>query len=616
MQGSGTTEARAESSRPERRRLRDGAREFGTPLAATFLGLLMVQSFRPDAAVAGETGPDGAAPGAATADPADLAGGSTAGNAPLHAFEPALSTTPIAAGSVLAVGTVIDPAALTRLAGSARFAEAAAPAAPAAGSAVALGETVAPGAVDLAAGGVSLELGLPSLPAASGEPIQTGDPDLANLGAYERGSDVDQTVTLTPKDDVYLGGDGDEHVIGLEGDDQLSGGGGDDWLEGGAGDDRLDGGTGNDVLDGGSGSDQLAGGSGDDLLTGGTGSDRLGGDTGSDILVLDDPTDTVKEMGLGADSGGNDTLVVKQSYADGLAKALPGLAPGGAATLVLGSPAVADFPTGLNAYRQQIDPDIENIRLEGTAAHDVVAGAGNNVIEGNLAANHLYGGAGNDQIHGAEGNDWLYGGAGDDWLEGGDGADLLYGGAGDDTFVLGLHESSDQIFDHEGRNSLRLSTGEAERVGIELRGSDLVVTYDERTLATVKDYVGHETSYAGIDLGDGLRSFDDFLNAGAESATMAAQAEDWLTGFMPEAADADPGPGATLGAAADLAVSSDGAVGAAAGFTGLDLTGGDDLWLPVDPTAEPGFDTTALAAQITVPEQPETGRDQERLAGS
>lgn len=593
------------------------AREVATPLTATFLGLLLGQSLQP--AFADEVAPAGGGAGGDGGSGTAEAGGSSAAEAGRVAGFAGVPA--IAPGSILATGGLIDPAALTRLSGGARFAEPATapvPAGTAAGGEA--GVPTTPVAVEVASGVPAVKVALPSLAAADavagGDGPTTGDEDLENLGEYQRGTDEDRTVVLTPKDDVYLGGEGDEHVIGGAGDDQLSGGGGDDVLEGGADDDRLDGGSGDDRLEGGTGDDQLAGGSGDDKLTGGEGDDRLGGDTGSDVLVLDDPTDTVKEMGLGRDLGGVDTLLVAGSYAEGLARALPGLSPDGSATFVMGTADVTTFPQGLAGYRQQVDPDIENLRLEGTARHDVVGGAGDNVIEGNFAANRLHGGGGDDHILGDAGDDWLHGDSGNDWLEGGDGADLVYGGGGDDVFVLGLHESTDQIFDHEGSNRLQLSTGEPERVGAELRGSDLAITFDGRTLATLRDYAGHENAFAGIDLGDGVRSFDS-LQADPGASRFAA-GDDWLAGFMSSEAGAAPlddpwsavgiealpagaaGPD-PLAAPASAALSSAAdPFGSAPGYLPVtfavpDLAGGGDLWLPADPHNEPSL---ALPAEV------------------
>ena len=313
--------------------------------------------------------------------------------------------------------------------------------------------------------------------------------------------------------------------------------------------------------------DQLAGGSGDDYLDGGPGTDLLGGGTGHDVLVLADIRDAATELPLGADSGGNDTVVVTDGYGSSLASALP--ATGGKATFVLGRPDLASFPHDVAAFHQQIDPDIENIRLEGSGAHDVVGDDRDSIIIGNAGANHLYGGggadhidggAGGDWIHGGGGDDWILGGDGNDWIDGGDGADTLYGGAGDDTFVLGLHEGQDRVFDHEGHNALILKGG-ADPGGLtaELQGNDLVLTHADQVIATVQDYAHHADSFTGIDLGQGLRPLDDFIVHQPEPALAHADSADWLADYL-------PAPSRRHGNGAGRAVEHDG--GPAIGRTG------------------------------------------------
>ncbi|MFO1075034.1 MAG: calcium-binding protein [Geminicoccaceae bacterium] len=592
MRGGGSGErASGLRERGERRRRLPGA-ELTTPLAATFLGMLLVHSFR--SAVAGEVetvpGHAGTEAGGATATASGLADAPAAhagAGADLLPFVPA-----VAAGSVLSAGAIIDPAALTRLSGEARFAE---PLTLATGHDTIAATQVADGAAApaavqaLAVDGTAYELSLPEVHATTTASVDP-DADLANLGAYVHGDGSDQTVVLTEKDDVFLGGDGNETVAGLGGNDQLYGNGGNDTLDGGAGNDTLSGGSGNDTLLGGSGSDVLTGDSGNDVLAGGSGSDRLLGGTGNDVLVLDDPMDAVKELGVGIDGGGSDTIVVSDSYAAALAKALPGLSPDGSATFVLGEVDAATFPTGLAAYRQQIDPDIENIRLEGHAAHDVFGSDGANIIEGNLGANHLYGGGGDDFLYGDAGNDVLHGGSGNDWLDGGAGSDLLYGEGGDDVYVLGLHETPDQIFDTEGVNSLHLSTADPAAVGMALSGNDLLVTLDGRTLATVHDYATHTDNLAGIDLGQGLQPIDDFLQHDAAAATTTAAAGDWLDGLVHAADGTDPVTPTQASATTSATATT---TTAAADFSVPDLTGGGDLWLHADQTSDAHTDTTA-----------------------
>ncbi|MEA2412889.1 MAG: hypothetical protein QOC77_3450 [Thermoleophilaceae bacterium] len=172
---------------------------------------------------------------------------------------------------------------------------------------------------------------------------------------------------------------------------RISGGPGDDTLELPSGDPvpspSIMGGDGNDVLrtldstgtlmEGGAGADELSGGSGPDVLDGGTGSDRISGGAGIDTLANDSRADGV-------------TIDLAQGYA-----------------------------TGAGGERDQLAPDIENVR----------GGAGPDVLTGNDAPNTIGGGAGDDTIHGAGGNDTLTGDEGTDAVSGDSGNDTLFGGS-------------------------------------------------------------------------------------------------------------------------------------------------------------------------------------------
>jgi Ca2+-binding RTX toxin-like protein len=614
----------------EARRRRWERQELATPLAASFLGLLLVQGMR--AAAAAETAGHGSAPADAAAGTLDH--GPTGPMPMVPGAGMVEATVPaIAPGSVLSVGALIDPAALTRLSGEARFAE---PAAPPPAAAVATPHLPAapapPATADLAQGGGGLMIAVVSPPVPD-EAADATEPPVAAPGLHRVGGSGDQTLDLTDGSDRFVGGDGAEHVRGLGGDDRLEGGGGNDWLEGGGGNDTLQGGTGDDLLEGGDGDDLADGGEGDDRLLGGTGADRLlgwsgadqltggpgydrlEGGAGDDILVMDDPFDTVREL-TPAVAGGNDTLVVTDGYGTGLARSLPTLAPDGRATFVLGEIDPATFPHGLAGYRQAVDPEIENIRLEGGIGHDIVAGGGANVLEGNAAANRLYGGGGDDR---------LLGNGGDDWLDGGSGADTLYGGGGDDVFVLGLHEAApDRIFDHEGANTLRLEGADPSLLHAVRQGADLVLSLGDRTVATIQDHATHADHFTGIDLGQGLRPLETFLSGSPTTAAApatAAAASDWLAGFLPpspaEAASlADPW---TLTPAEGAAPSPLGPAADEAGLGGADLGGpgapeaaflqvsglepaplpdggviGGDLWLPLDPLPDAALDPSGL----------------------
>ena len=75
--------------------------------------------------------------------------------------------------------------------------------------------------------------------------------------------------------------------------------------------------------------------------------------------------------------------------------------------------------------------------LQGSAGADTMSGdAGNDALFGGDDADLLSGASGNDTLTGGDANDQLYGGSGNDWLTGGAAQDLLSGGTGADHFVF------------------------------------------------------------------------------------------------------------------------------------------------------------------------------------
>ena len=188
-------------------------------------------------------------------------------------------------------------------------------------------------------------------------------------------------------------------------------------FDGGAGNDTAIGGSGNDTFMGGDDNDLLNGGLGNDLLEGGRGDDQLIGGKGHDTYLFADTdtveTDTLTEL----PSQGTDVLdfsslttavTVKLTSETALATHL--------------NRTVKTSATGI----VKLAPNFEN----------VVGGAGDDQILGNIAANSLLGGAGRDTIIGGAGNDTLRGGNDDDTLIGGMGVDSIFGDGGND-FGLG-----------------------------------------------------------------------------------------------------------------------------------------------------------------------------------
>ncbi|WP_062207316.1 type I secretion C-terminal target domain-containing protein [Aureimonas sp. AU12] len=291
-------------------------------------------------------------------------------------------------------------------------------------------------------------------------------------------------------------------IEGTDGDDRLAGTGKDDILWGRDGNDRLSGGIGADTLEGGNGNDQLDGELGADWMAGGS---------GNDAYVVDDIDDRISETAAdGSDTGGMDTVRASVSYAladnverliltgsnaiDGFGNAgvneltgndganklygeagndtLRGM--GGNDQLFGGSGNdLLDGGTGADRMEGGAGDDVYSVDNAGdavietladgsdaggndrvTASVDFVLGAGienltlmgaasigtgnglDNRIMGNANANILSGEAGDDMLSGGDGRDLLFGGAGNDRLDGGTGADVMTGGAGNDTYTV------------------------------------------------------------------------------------------------------------------------------------------------------------------------------------
>lgn len=111
-------------------------------------------------------------------------------------------------------------------------------------------------------------------------------------------------------------------------------------------------------------------------------------------------------------------------------------------------------------------PRVDEIEAPSQASI-IIAGAGNDRVQGSAFEDEIYGGGGADTIFGGNGDDVIYGGDGDDILMGGEGADTLSGGSGRDLLVGGhgddtFYQSTggDQIDGGSGSNTLYLSAEE------------------------------------------------------------------------------------------------------------------------------------------------------------
>ncbi|MFO0070130.1 MAG: calcium-binding protein, partial [Alphaproteobacteria bacterium] len=291
-------------------------------------------------------------------------------------------------------------------------------------------------------------------------------------------------------DDVLIGGDGNDHLNGGDGDDILQGDAGEDLIFGeegkdtviaGVGDDFVHLGSGNDIVTGGDGNDYILTSGGDDVVTGdagndtidgGYGDDKISGGTGDDLILGNIGNDAID----GED--GRDTIF------------------GGEGNDQIHGGDRKDFIDG----RAGIE------LLYGDNGNDlIVGGAGDDFADGGLGNDNILGGAGNDILLGGMDDDYLSGEAGDDTLSGGFGndiviggvgADIMDGGDGNDVFVVSSDVNDrNNIITDEGAagetDTLLLSwlsqTDANNGLTLQKSGNNLVVSYDNRVLATVND---------------------------------------------------------------------------------------------------------------------------------
>ena len=225
-------------------------------------------------------------------------------------------------------------------------------------------------------------------------------------------------------------------------------------LQGGGGDDTLIATAFGDVLEGGDGNDTLKAGAGNDRLNGGQGSDLVAGGDGADLYVFE--STTVVEVDTITDTASPDIDFLDFS-------ALPASDP--VQVVLFGAPG------GTTTNRTLVFTDPQDFE-------DIIGGAGDDVIVGNLADNCILGGTGDDVLRGLDGNDLLAGTTGDD---------LLDGGNDNDTYVLTpAWGSADLVIDSGGDDTLNLT-----RIT-----DDLTVTLDSGTGLTVTDGTNTLMSWA------------------------------------------------------------------------------------------------------------------------
>lgn len=260
-------------------------------------------------------------------------------------------------------------------------------------------------------------------------------------------------IVGTPGDDVLIGDEGDNQIIGLEGNDLLVGGLGNDYLEGDEGD------------------DSLVGNSGDDFLLGGAGDDLLDGAGGSDTYLLEagDGNDWILDLATTArftDISDIDTIQSLQAAGElnlvifnlGISLADVVL------TAAAGNLVIKNDSAGVQLHIAGFDP-VDALGLHSVKAFafiEMVPPAPDQPPEPVFSIlSYVQLLAQGFDFVGTGAADVLYGTNLDDRFDGGAGDDVLQGDAGNDTYVFGLGDGNDHIFDIDGTsgNTDTLSLG-------------------------------------------------------------------------------------------------------------------------------------------------------------
>ncbi|TXR46286.1 calcium-binding protein, partial [Phyllobacterium endophyticum] len=248
-----------------------------------------------------------------------------------------------------------------------------------------------------------------------------------------------------------------------------------DTIHGDGGDDKLDGGDGNDIILGQAGADELIGGLGNDVLGGGRDGDVVRANEGNDRVVGDaDQAADIYDGGAGVDTL-DYTAVLNGSTLD--------LAEGTASSGEIGNDIISNFEV-------------------------LLAGAGQDEIQGSERAEEIHGNGGNDRIDGAGGADVVSGGEGDDQLSDGAGADTVSGDNGDDTVTAAMDSEVDTYDGGADIDTLDYSAALMDVV------VDLVAANASGTEIGEDSIVNFEV----IKTGDG----DDKITGGAEDETLIA----------------------------------------------------------------------------------------------
>jgi Ca2+-binding RTX toxin-like protein len=327
----------------------------------------------------------------------------------------------------------------------------------------------------------------------------------------------------------------------------------------------LTGNTGNNLLSGSTGNDSIVAGAGNDTLNGGADIDTMFGGDGDDVYFIDELTDVISEVGFtgtetvnsavtwtlatefenltligttgatGTGNAGNNTIngnigsnllqglngddLIVGDLTDSTLKGGNDTLDGGSGenTLIGGlgndtylittgfDTVLEDLDSGtdqvISEQNYELDQNVENLVLTGSAATFGIGNGLANVITGNDNANLL---------EGDDGNDTIFGGIGNDSIDGGEGADSMTGGVGNDEYIV--DDAGDQVI--EGADA----------------GVDRVIASVDYTLASNLEILTAQFEFGAINLTGNTRDNEIYGN-NASNILAGSSGADTLEGF-------------------------------------------------------------------------------------
>jgi len=353
----------------------------------------------------------------------------------------------------------------------------------------------------------------------------TGD-DTLDAGGYSGKLAIDLLLQYTDFENI-IGGSGSDCLLGNSLDNILIGGASNDTIDGRGGSDAIDTGDGSDLVwfdaadmpeqvHGGAGNDTLyagslaapvninlavqyndfegaIGGSGNDTLTGNSLNNTLYGGLGNDVIDGGTGNDVI-------DTGaGNDIMIYD---------------PADSASAVKGGAGIDSLDASSLSANVTLDLNLKYKDFE-----NLIGGAGNDTLTGNLLANVLDGGAGNDLLNGGAGNDTLRGGLSDD---------TLYGGTGNDVIIFDSNDS--KVSGGSGADTLM---ADANGVKIDLNqyiDIENVVGSDENDVLLGNASANLLLGGDGNDLLDGASGNDTLYGGNNDDSLFGGAGLDVLTG--------------------------------------------------------------------------------------